>query len=48
MDWSGFSSGAARDPNKVYEEEYVSSWNVDPFDYNFSSASVEGYREKWR
>lgn len=48
MDWSGFSSGAARDPHKVYEEEYVSSWNVDPFEYTFTSKSVEGYREKWR
>lgn len=48
MDWSGYSNGVARDPHKVYEEEYVSSWNVDPFEYTFSPSNVEGFKEKWR
>ena len=48
MDWSSYSDGANRDPHIVYEEEYVSSWNVNPFDYTFSAKSVEGNKEKWR
>jgi hypothetical protein len=48
MAWSGYSNGEERDPHKVYEEEYVASWSVDPFDYDFTPTRVEGFREKWR
>ena len=41
MDWSGYSHGEERDPHKVYEEEYVASWSVDPFDYDFTPTRLE-------
>lgn len=46
MDWSSFSFSGNRATTKVYEEEYVESWN---FTNNlFTPKSVQGAREKWR
>ena len=51
MDWSSYSQGnsALKDPHKVYEDEYVSSWQVDEEDdTKLLPKYVEGYKEKWR
>ena len=42
MDWSSYSDAGHRDPHKIYDEEYVSSWNGDGI-----AVQVESYREKW-
>ena len=47
MDWSSFSFSGERDPEKVYEEEYVSSWDSTD-DFLTYPKQVEGFREKWR
>ena len=46
MDWSSFSFSNDRDPTRVYEEEYVSSWDFE--NSAFRPKSVQGAREKWR
>jgi hypothetical protein len=51
MDWSSYSQGNStlKDPHKVYEDEYVSSWQVDEEDdTKLLPKYVEGYKEKWR
>lgn len=51
MDWSSYSQGnsALKDPHKVYEDEYVSSWQIDEEDdTKLLPKYVEGYKEKWR
>ena len=43
MNWGSFSNMQERATNKVYEEEYVSSW-----DDNLKPKTIESYREKAR
>ena len=45
MDWSSFSNNGEtpRAEDKVYEEEYVSSWNEDG-----NAIASQVYKEKWR
>ena len=49
MDWSSYSQGIdkLKDPHKVYEDEYVSSWQLDN-SMTLQPKYVEGYKEKWR
>lgn len=49
MDWSSYRNGADRDSNKVYEEGYVSSWELKTDNDNYYiPAAEEQYREKER
>ena len=50
MDWSDCSSvaGQSRDPHKVYEEEFVTSWEVDVVNDELFPTNVENFKEKWR
>lgn len=45
MDWSSYSNipGQERESDKIYEEEYVASWND-----NGKATRVEPYKEKYR
>ncbi len=50
MDWSSYSQATgfqAKDPTKVYEDEYVSSWLLDS-NGKLAPRLTEGYKEKWR
>jgi len=51
MDWSSYSNNdnkdESKDPHKVYEDEYVSSWQLDN-DTKLVPRYVEGAKEKWR
>ena len=44
MNWNSFNSASNRDINKVYEEEYISSWD----DNTLQPATIASVREKAR
>ena len=46
MDWSSYSYQDTRQTDKIYEDEYVSSWQVE--DGKLSPRAIEVYKEKWR
>lgn len=46
MDWSSYSYQKERETDKVYEDEYVSSWQVE--NGKLSPRAVEISKEKWR
>lgn len=53
MDWSSYTqfNGKAmvpRDSNKIYEDEYVASWEFNDSNDTLYPRQVEGYKEKWR
>lgn len=53
MDWSSYTqfNGKAmipRDSNKIYEDEYVASWELNDSNDTLYPRQVEGYKEKWR
>lgn len=48
MDWSSFSYEFSRDSDKVYEEEYTSSWNVSDDKTELLPRSNVRLREKYR
>lgn len=43
MNWSSFANGYKRNPHRIYEEAYATSW-----DENLNPKAVENYREKAR
>lgn len=43
MNWGSFGYSSDRSPEKVYEEEYISSWTN-----NLAPNTIEEYREKYR
>lgn len=43
MNWSSFANGYKRNPHRIYEEAYATSW-----DENLNPKTVENYREKAR
>ena len=46
MNWSSYENGANRSTSKIYEESFVSSWNVSQ--NRLVPSSVESYKEKER
>ena len=46
MDWSAYGSG--RQEDKIYEDEFVSSWNYDEDTEELIPARVESLKEKYR
>jgi len=48
MNWASYEGGQTRDPEKVYEDEYVSSWEIDDSSGVLVPAAVEALKEKWR
>lgn len=53
MDWSSYTrfNGSAlvtRDTDKIYEDEYVPSWELDEVKDILHPRQIEGYKEKWR
>ena len=46
MNWETYSSRLLRDPNKVYEQEYVSSWET--INKVLKPHGIEPAKEKWR
>jgi len=48
MNWASYEGGQTRDPEKVYEDEYVSSWKIDDASGILVPAAVEALKEKLR
>lgn len=48
MNWASYEGGQTRDPEKIYEDEYVSSWKIDDVSGVLVPAAVEALKEKWR
>ena len=48
MNWERYGSSAGRENNKVYEDEYVSSWELNSNTHKLIPTSVESMREKER
>jgi hypothetical protein len=46
MDWSAYGSG--RQEDKIYEDEFVSSWSYDEDTKELIPARVESLKEKYR
>ena len=46
MDWHSYNSGYSRASNKVYDDEYVSSWEAHEYDNILVPRNVQEVREK--
>lgn len=47
MDWSSYSDSTYKDSDRIYEDEYVSSWTQDT-EGNLLPKATEGFKEKQR
>ena len=48
MDWSAYAYGNSRSTDKVYEEGYVSSWEIDENTGKITPGDIKDYQEKYR
>ena len=48
MNWDAYADGDKRDTDKVYEEEYTSSWSLNEAENKVLPAAIEKYKEKMR